>query len=75
MKKIEYIAEIGLNHNGDIKLAKRMIDSAYQCGANAVKFQSLRADKLISAAALKQKIDGFGFKDVSSLGDFWEKVS
>lgn len=33
------IAEIGANHNGDIAIAKKMIDSAKQCGADAVKFQ------------------------------------
>jgi sialic acid synthase SpsE len=33
------IAEIGQNHNGDIKIAKQLIDMAVRCGANAVKFQ------------------------------------
>ena len=34
------IAEIGANHNGDMELAKKMIDSAKECGADCVKFQS-----------------------------------
>ena len=34
------IAEIGANHNGDVNLARKMIDSAKACGADAVKFQS-----------------------------------
>ena len=34
------IAEIGANHNGDMSLAKKMIDSAVECGCDAVKFQS-----------------------------------
>jgi len=34
------VAEIGLNHNNDLDLAKKMIDAAFQGGANAVKFQS-----------------------------------
>lgn len=34
-----YIAEIGINHNGDINIAKQIIDSAVSAGANAVKFQ------------------------------------
>ena len=42
------IAEIGANHNGDIALAKRMIDEAKYCGADAVKFQSWSAASLIS---------------------------
>ena len=33
------IAEIGINHNGDINLAKEMIDSSVDSGADAVKFQ------------------------------------
>lgn len=33
------IAEIGINHNGDLQLAKRLIDAAKDCGADAVKFQ------------------------------------
>jgi len=42
------IAEIGANHNGDMNLCKKMIDSAYQCGADAVKFQSWSKTSLIS---------------------------
>ena len=34
------IAEIGMNHNGDIELAKQMIQAASRSGANAVNFQS-----------------------------------
>ena len=39
-KKTYIIAEIGANHNGDLKLAKKLIDEAKSCGADAVKFQS-----------------------------------
>ncbi len=39
VRKPYMIAEIGINHNGDIILAKQMIKSAYQCGCQAVKFQ------------------------------------
>ena len=42
------IAEIGANHNGDIELAKRMIDSAVDCGADCVKFQSWTKDSIFS---------------------------
>ena len=42
------IAEIGSNHNGDFELAKEMVKAAAQSGANAVKFQTYKADKLIS---------------------------
>jgi len=42
------IAEIGANHNGDMELARKMIDSAKSCGCDAVKFQSWTPDSLIA---------------------------
>lgn len=42
------IAEIGANHNGDMELAKKMIKSAKEAGANAVKFQSWTSTSLIA---------------------------
>ena len=39
MKKIKLIAEIGINHNGDINLAKKLIDKSLDCGFDIVKFQ------------------------------------
>ena len=42
------IAEAGVNHNGDINLAKKLIDIASLAGANAVKFQTFKADKIVS---------------------------
>jgi len=42
------IAEIGSNHNGDMNLAKELIDSAKSCGADAVKFQSFTNKSLIA---------------------------
>ncbi|HXI13969.1 MAG TPA: N-acetylneuraminate synthase [Thermoanaerobaculia bacterium] len=47
------IAEAGVNHNGRIDLAERLIDAAVDAGADAVKFQSFRADKLVSPDARK----------------------
>lgn len=41
------IAEAGVNHNGDMQIAKKMIDIAAEAGADAVKFQTFKTDKLI----------------------------
>ena len=47
------IGEIGINHNGDMKLAREMIDAASEQGADCVKFQSFIADEYISPLASK----------------------
>lgn len=47
------IAEAGVNHNGDLAMAKRLVDVAVEAGADAVKFQTFKADLLASAAAPK----------------------
>lgn len=47
------IAEAGVNHNGDLNLAKQLIDVAVEAGADAVKFQTFRAEQLLSRNAPK----------------------
>jgi len=46
------IAEIGINHNGDILIAKKLIDMAKECGCNAVKFQKRTVEKVYSKDVL-----------------------
>lgn len=45
------IAEAGVNHNGDINLAKKLIDVAAEAGADYIKFQTFKASKLVSRQA------------------------
>ena len=47
------IAEAGVNHNGDIKIAKQLIDVAADCGADYVKFQTFSADRIVTKSADK----------------------
>jgi len=50
-------AEIGINHNGDIEIAKKLIDMAKQCGCDAVKFQKRTIEKVYSKEVLDAKRD------------------
>lgn len=47
------IAEAGVNHNGDMELARKLVDMAKECGADAVKFQTFKAEESTSAMAEK----------------------
>lgn len=47
------VAEAGVNHNGDLDLARRLVDAAVEAGADAVKFQAFNADKLAAPDAPK----------------------
>ena len=49
------IAEAGVNHNGDINLAKKLIDVAKETGADAVKFQTYKAEELVTRNAEKAR--------------------
>jgi sialic acid synthase SpsE len=79
------IAEIGVNHEGSMELAKRLIDEAAEAGAHAAKFQSYKAEKIASKNSpaywdqskeptdsqfkLFQKYDGFGDKEYIALAE------
>ncbi|MGD1890935.1 MAG: N-acetylneuraminate synthase [Cyclobacteriaceae bacterium] len=51
--RVTIIAEAGVNHNGDLDIARRLIDAAAEAGADFVKFQTFKAEKLVSASAKK----------------------
>ena len=46
------VAEIGINHNGDLKIAKKLIDMAVNAGCDAVKFQKRTVEKVYSKETL-----------------------
>lgn len=45
------IAEAGVNHNGDINLAKKLVEKAAEAGADFIKFQTFHSDSLVTASA------------------------
>ena len=53
MKKTKIIAEAGVNHNGDINIAKKLIDEAYDAGVDYIKFQTFKASNIASKFAEK----------------------
>lgn len=55
MKKVFIIAEAGVNHNGNIDIAKKMIDVAKEAGVDAIKFQSFKSEKLVTKTAKQAK--------------------
>lgn len=53
MNKIFIIAEAGVNHNGNLETAKKLVDAAAAAGADAVKFQTFKAENLVCKDACK----------------------
>ena len=51
--RVFIIAEAGVNHNGSIEIAKKLIDIASESGADAVKFQTFKAKNLLTKKAIK----------------------
>lgn len=49
MRKVFIIAEAGVNHNGSLQLAKKLVDCAKESGADAVKFQTFRTENLVTS--------------------------
>ena len=52
-KKALIIAEAGVNHNGDINVAKRLVEEAALAGADFVKFQTFNAERIVTSASKK----------------------
>lgn len=65
-KKTLIIAEVGVNHNGDIKIAKKLIKEASLAGADVVKFQSFNSELLVTEDAPKAKYQMSSQKDNDS---------
>lgn len=71
MNKVIIIAEAGVNHNGDLSIAKQLIDAAKEAGADYVKFQTFKADKLVSKDAVQAD---YQIKNIGKEGSQYEML-
>ena len=84
VKHVMVIAEAGVNHNGDINKALKLIDVAAEAGADYVKFQTFKAEKIVNPSAQKatyqkKNMKGeadtqFGMLKKLEMGDDWYPV-
>lgn len=65
MKNVIIIAEAGVNHNGSIDLAKKLIDAAVYAGVDFVKFQTFKSESLVSKSAKKAVYQIANTNDIS----------
>ena len=72
--KCYIIAEAGVNHNGSIDMAKQLIDVAAEAGADAVKFQTFKAEKVISKYAPKADYQKITTAETESQLDMVKKL-
>lgn len=76
MAKTVIIAEAGVNHNGDINNALKLIDVAADCGADYIKFQTFKTEKLVSKEAQQAEYQqrNLGSSDNASQYDMLKKL-
>ena len=74
MKKTLIIAEAGVNHNGNIKLAEKLIDVAAQAGVDYVKFQTFKTSKLVTKKAGRANYQDANTKNNDSQFEMLKKL-
>lgn len=73
-KPVLVIAEAGVNHNGDIEQAKKLVDVAAEAGADLVKFQTFKSENIASVAAQKANYQKLACDSSESQKDMLKKL-
>ena len=73
-KEVIIIAEAGVNHNGNIEQAQKLIDAAAEAGADYVKFQTFKADKLVTKSAQRAEYQNSNTGDTDSQYQMLKKL-
>lgn len=74
MSKVIIIAEAGVNHNGSIDTAKKLIDAASDAGVDYVKFQTFKADKMVTKTASRANYQDSNTGDKASQYEMLKKL-
>lgn len=74
MYKVKIIAEAGVNHNGDINLAYRLCDAAKDAGADFIKFQTFKTEKIVTKTAASAEYQRKNTKSEASQYDMLKKL-
>ena len=74
MNKTIIIAEAGVNHNGDIETAKRLIDVASDAGVDYVKFQTFKANKIVTKQAKRADYQNENTKNLDTQYEMLKKL-
>jgi len=74
MNKTIIIAEAGVNHNGDIETAKRLVDVAADAGVDYVKFQTFKANKIVTKQAKRADYQNKNTKDFDTQYEMLKKL-
>lgn len=68
------IAEAGVNHNGDIGIAKKMVDAALKCGVDAIKFQTFKSESIVTKYADRARYQKLNTKNNDSQYEMLKKL-
>ena len=72
---IQVIAEVGVNHNGNLSIAKKLIDGAKKCGANFVKFQIFNPEEITTPFAKKANYQKKNYKKFTNQYEMLKKFN